>query len=612
MYLGLHGLTVIELPSKQVEFSRDVYIGLKPQNVIEVVGVGRFMVSDVSSQWSRDDAIQNLPPLVAPCHAITIKVKPGEFAKVETDYQFNVGIELRSEPEAVTPLPQLTVRQADFILTALEQAEALNKAAKAISSGRLSASTHEQVIAATVFIECEYKCGPKSFPISGTGFVINPRGYIVTNSHVVSPTLPLSENVPGLIASRSSVRVTFSSGLGNQKTLPAEVIRYSEAPDLALLKVDEAGLDFLCLDQEEVKELQPVIALGYPGGKMLAFSGGTPGLSFRSGQITAVRNFPSRRTITVEHSAPIEEGNSGGPLVTPRGTVIGVNTFLDGPQQQSRFAISKDTTWGFLFQEAAEGKGTYYGPTTEERYVIAIAQINLVWDSLDHSLFDFQTQRLYSLNGPATRETMSVEQAKALSIEIGRTLDNLLQALSHTDPPPQHRMSHRKIREAMDTVSETVDKMVRLIARDAEDKIAGTAKSFYDDQSDIDRQMSVLSLGNDIQEARTKMFLAMNRVIGQYYASIEQKGRPKSPVWLPLGVDKYQADEERHIINEFGDIFQRHRGDRVVILRFQIENWVRPIVYQHALVSGSKAMWREINRLVKEHGWGELPEDYEG
>lgn len=608
MYLGLHGLTQIELPDKQITFSRDIYLNLKPQKVIEIIGVGKYIVVDVTTQFSRDRAVESLISLAAPCYVVNLKVIFGNLAEIETDHQFRVGIELRPETEAEFPPFSALVRQANFILTALEQAEALNAAAKAVASGRLSASIRERVLAATVFIESEYKIGTQVSLGSGTGFVINPNGFIVTNGHVVRPARILSPEIPNLVATLSSVQATFNSGLDKQVTLPANVICYSEAPDLALLKVDETGLDFLCLDQEETTELEAVIALGYPGGKGLAFSGGTPGLSFRSGQITAIRSQPSERTITVEHSAPIEQGNSGGPLVTPCGTVVGVNTFVTGPQAQSRFAISKDTLWGFLFQEGAEGKGPYYGPTLEEKYVIAIAQINLVWDSLDNRLFDFQTHRPYSSNVSTVQETLSPHQAKTLGTEITQTFNNLLQTLPYTSPPPQYLMPHRRIIEATNAASEAIHKMLSMIDQDTNSSRA--TKPYPTSQNNLDRHMEIGALGNEVQAARTQFFLAINTVIGAFYRTTNQCDLPEPPLWLPLVVDKYDADKERQSINDFGGIFQRHRGKRVVIFHFTVEGWKRLVVYPYALVSGSSAMCAEMNRLVNERGWGELPQDH--
>jgi hypothetical protein len=70
-----------------------------------------------------------------------------------------------------------------------------------------------------------------------------------------------------------------------------------------------------------------------------------------------------------------------------------------------------------------------------------------------------------------------------------------------------------------------------------------------------------------------------------------------------LALEPYTPEAEQFILNELANIFLRHRGERPVIVRFPIGQWLRTVVYPDALVSGSAAMAREIERLAATHGW---------
>lgn len=65
---------------------------------------------------------------------------------------------------------------------------------------------------------------------------------------------------------------------------------------------------------------------------------------------------------------------------------------------------------------------------------------------------------------------------------------------------------------------------------------------------------------------------------------------------------------EQQMLAELGSIFQRHRGQRIAICHFRMSDnagpWERTVIYRHALISGSDAMYREVARLIALHGWG--------
>lgn len=146
----------------------------------------------------------------------------------------------------------------------------------------------------------------------GSGFVISPDGYIVTNEHVAH--------------NAAKITVAFMDGA----TLEADLVGRDEATDLALLKVDTSStLQYL----EFAKEGNPipgewVIALGNPFG---LFEAAEPTVTV--GVISGVgRDFqPQENRVyrdMIQTDAAINKGNSGGPLINALGEVIGVNTFI--------------------------------------------------------------------------------------------------------------------------------------------------------------------------------------------------------------------------------------------------------------------------------------------
>ncbi len=134
---------------------------------------------------------------------------------------------------------------------------------------------------------------------SGSGFVVDSDGYILTNEHV--------------IAGQDRLTIVFDDGA----RLRARVVAYDSARDIALLKVDTT-LSLIALPlAEEVREGEDVVALGYPldlRDRMTA----------TRGIVSAFRTF--RGVAYVQTDAATNPGNSGGPLMNLSGEVVGMNT----------------------------------------------------------------------------------------------------------------------------------------------------------------------------------------------------------------------------------------------------------------------------------------------
>jgi serine protease Do len=171
---------------------------------------------------------------------------------------------------------------------------------------------------------------------TGSGFVVDAEGYIVTNAHVVSGArrvqvvLP-ADNADGTLATALS---------GKSSLLTARIVGLASELDLALLKVDDMKLPALPLaTYSEIHQGETVFAFGSPAGLRN---------SLTHGLVSAVarQTDPDSPLIYVQTDAPINPGNSGGPLVNIRGEVVGVNTFIvsqSGGNEGLGFAIPSAT-----------------------------------------------------------------------------------------------------------------------------------------------------------------------------------------------------------------------------------------------------------------------------
>jgi len=158
----------------------------------------------------------------------------------------------------------------------------------------------------------------------GSGFVINPSGYIVTNAHVVRQAEKIS--------------VTFPD---NTKC-PAEVISADPDLDLAVLKIDPPDrkqLSHLPLGRsEDLMVGETVIAVGNPLGYTNTLTTGVVSATNRT--LPLSEDVEIRGLIQTD--APINPGSSGGPLLNIKGELIGINTAIRGDAQNIGFAIPVD------------------------------------------------------------------------------------------------------------------------------------------------------------------------------------------------------------------------------------------------------------------------------
>jgi serine protease Do len=151
----------------------------------------------------------------------------------------------------------------------------------------------------------------------GSGVIVDPTGYIMTNAHVVEGAQRIRVALP-LPMGDSAGQVP----IGKRRILEARLLGQHKETDLALLKIDETDLPTLPLVSQQRPHVgQLVFAIGSPEGLQN---------SVTMGVLSALARQPdSTKPLTyLQTDAPINPGNSGGPLVDMNGAVLGINTFI--------------------------------------------------------------------------------------------------------------------------------------------------------------------------------------------------------------------------------------------------------------------------------------------
>ncbi len=181
----------------------------------------------------------------------------------------------------------------------------------------------------------------------GSGVIVDPDGYIMTNNHVVAGAL----RIRVIIAPATVEMVNGHTQLHNpQRVYEAKLVGSTKYADLALLKIEEKGLPFIPLPNAFHFRLgQTVIAIGAPEGLDHTVTRGI---------ISAVGRQPDvdRPMVYVQTDAPINPGNSGGPLIDRNGNLVGINTFIvtsGGGSEGLGFAIPEPIV-RFVFHELRE------------------------------------------------------------------------------------------------------------------------------------------------------------------------------------------------------------------------------------------------------------------
>ncbi|MEB3215151.1 MAG: serine protease [Nostocales cyanobacterium 94392] len=241
----------------------------------------------------------------------------------------------------------------------------------------------------------------------GSGFIVNPKGYIVSNAHVTNPEdcqQILREDLAAQLEADGQTLENIEAELKwievkpiqlvylpNQEQLPFEIINSGavagEGKDVSIIKVNVINAPTLKLaESNQVKLLDSITVVGYPG-LVETFSvfdeKSFYEASFTRGQISAKKNLKDGTPI-IQITAPVPNGNSGGPVLNDNGEVIGLVTF--GPNDDFTFIFTSQTILefldsanitnqqGFVNQEYRQGLQLY----SQGKYTQALQKFQLV------------------------------------------------------------------------------------------------------------------------------------------------------------------------------------------------------------------------------------------
>lgn len=204
---------------------------------------------------------------------------------------------------------------------------------------RVYAAVHDSVVnISTVVVDYDIFYTPYASEASGSGIVLDAKGNILTNNHVV--------------ADAARLEVT----LGDGSKWPADLVGADASTDLAVVRIKAPAERLRPIplgDSAEVKVGQKVLAIGNPFGL---------GQTLTTGIISSIRRFLKINDVEMDHviqtDAAINPGNSGGPLLDASGRMIGINTAIFTPSGGNvgiGFAVPVDTAKWIVAELLAKG-----------------------------------------------------------------------------------------------------------------------------------------------------------------------------------------------------------------------------------------------------------------
>jgi 2-alkenal reductase len=250
----------------------------------------------------------------------------------------------------------------------------------------------------------------------GSGFVISPKGYVLTNSHVIT-----NAGEGPRVRAADHLFVEFADG----DRAEADVVGWDLYDDVGLLRLRRSGHPLSPVPlgvSAAVAVGEPVAAIGSPLGTQIGVNTLTVGVvSAIHRSIDAITVQRYKVVDAIQTDAPITHGNSGGPLLDARGRVIGINAQIrsasgTGNDSGIGFAIPIDAAKHSVGQLIAKGKVTYayVGITTED---MSPSLARALGYHVDHGAL------IVGVNGGSPADTAGLRGGDREAHVLGRTLD---------------------------------------------------------------------------------------------------------------------------------------------------------------------------------------------
>jgi serine protease Do len=182
----------------------------------------------------------------------------------------------------------------------------------------------------------------------GSGVIVDPDGYIVTNAHVIEGAVSIR-----VVVAAPSLPDEAADDPGNLRTMDAKIVGVDRESDLAVLKIEGRALPTLAfMNSDRLRQGDLVLAIGAPMGLRNSVSFGVVSSPDRSVG-------DDNRMVYIQTDASINPGNSGGALVTMDGQLAGLNTFIvsqSGGNEGLGFAIPANTVRDVYRQLRQQGR----------------------------------------------------------------------------------------------------------------------------------------------------------------------------------------------------------------------------------------------------------------
>ena len=252
---------------------------------------------------------------------------------------------------------------------------------------------------------------PKSIITTGTAFSITKNGFLLTSAHILNEKDKIEVIIPG-----------------KNVLIPARLIALDRTADLALLKINNATIPLPIIDWTNVSSGLDIVALGYPNPQALGES-----LKITSGIINSIDS-NKLTPFLFQFSAQIHPGNSGGPVLSVAGDVVGIVhgylsfTRSNQPSQNVNYAVNSSRIINFLTKEKID-------------YMKGSSTLNLrpqeIFSKYEQSIFLVKASSNIDIRPekPSDTNSADVDNKSVKSDDIPEKLRSLLKTLPEREKP---------------------------------------------------------------------------------------------------------------------------------------------------------------------------------